>query len=786
MDFVEEWLLLEEKYEDVAYDYRPRLIEDSFRSRVKEMRIARRKARKEARLYEIYDRLSRLPDATQFVTRDLFALYLIPEEIREMYVRTHKVVGPGALATYDFAVIYRSPENLTGPTDFRVRANGSIIVPLAVVLCYPDILQGKLTASEVVQLRRRAAVDPNSAAVEAQNYIRRRSKGKEVVVVGEMNRSVKECCRLIEKISSYLDPYDDAIESLVEGNWLQMFGPNGIRDWSISIPIARANTLKCLYRMLIVMGCDVVRLLFENELAIIGAILIDYGDQCSEPRRKWTPCANVENHDSVGGFDKPLDSPPLSDELIKVGEVETLGMLSQSLRLCFEKRKANMLSVKSRRGTCFGNAVDIGGNALLTCSHVAEAVMPGFYNSLAEYGHTQHLCLLESSDVWQGEWPVRVPEVGELAVYLFVVDDEVRYSAPVVVLRLEEDHVVTSANPVMGRGRSGAALVSLTDLSLLGLFTARLDDLLVSVILSPSLRRSIFSVTSGISRRRCDNSFERGMAPTRTALVSSYIVSDSMIYMNHPSGMINCSIEDNDLVETLDQASRMPASVTHRLPEPKELCRIVFYVNTELLWSELHQFDSLESGINPGLCLPALSKPQWCPIVAELDLAVVGFKKVAPDGTLSGSERALLTKPEVLTVFKGQEQSLLAEAIGQETMDEVKEELLSFVSGKLKPSNGDFEFAEVVADTANLELTEVQIEYAGVLLDYEFYVDVVGERAINSTYIELSLSRSRSNLVSGKAKFVCVVLEYIRLRLGREILSALIKHIEVGSILEPA
>lgn len=308
----------------------------------------------------------------------------------------------------------------------------------------------------VVSMRALAVSDPDAAAKKFQEELRRRGYLGCTVVAGAFSRSRAWARQSIERWSSDVSPATVTIPAEVIGKKLLLYsdaeGQRTTRSWHVVGPLLAAQQLYQLHKLVAERGPSIVAIALEAELGILDLDIAN-GNSYAIPR--------ITYH--AGSADIRL--PPASSPV-------TLGMLSATGRVALQEI-AGMVDEVMVDGRVVASSVRISDKYALVNNHV-------FGNGVVTIGGSPVLqSRMLGKDLWlvrrQGltlpaAWPLRLPQEGEQVILCYRAPGGLQVTSPLTVRVTDGVTMSMSIVSELGPGMSGAAVVGLADMALLGVY----------------------------------------------------------------------------------------------------------------------------------------------------------------------------------------------------------------------------------------------------------------------------------------------------------------------------
>jgi len=301
------------------------------------------------------------------------------------------------------------------------------------------------------EIRNLAVVDTVRAAKKLQDHVRKyEGYEKAEVLPGSYLRSWKGARESIKVHSARFPVVSVAVDATFIGDKVFMYGEAGVDGWRVFGPDKVASLVKLVHRMVSASSCESVAFALGPELTILDIDVHDGYDVISPVRER-----HAGNHDLL-----PAPTSPRVNSLLSTAERQRL---EEMCRAC------ETLAVD---GEDCATAVRVTSRYVLLNTHVADEDGEKTSNGVSFYPRRAI-----GRDLWVAEapgpevaWHLREAVVGEKVVLCYRRHTELVLSGPVTVLTVSAETIAVEKDASMLPGVSGAAVVALSDLSLLGLY----------------------------------------------------------------------------------------------------------------------------------------------------------------------------------------------------------------------------------------------------------------------------------------------------------------------------
>jgi len=301
-------------------------------------------------------------------------------------------------------------------------------------------------------LKNMAVVDTQRAADLLQQHIRT-YEGYERAEVrpGAYAYSWKAARERLKLQAARFPEISVAISATFIGDKIFIYGDQekGEAGWRVFGPMRSAWLVMLVHRMVAHTNCEVVAFAMGPELTILDIDIHD-GETVLSPCRE----RHAGPHD-----DLPLRSSTALAAALSLSSLRALQAACEAVETV------------AVEGEDVASAVRITSKYVLVNSHVADekAVTAGGKPLFPQRMLTKDLWLArcDGPDV---VWHLRQPEEGEQVVLCYRRHQELQFSDPVRVLQVSDEILTLEKNEWMQHGVSGAAVVALRDLALVGLY----------------------------------------------------------------------------------------------------------------------------------------------------------------------------------------------------------------------------------------------------------------------------------------------------------------------------
>jgi len=298
---------------------------------------------------------------------------------------------------------------------------------------------------------------PAEAAAMAKRGFEARGYPNISVPVGNYTRGAKKAGLMIKQLTLGVKGFNPAYTEVIGEQIFFHYVIEGVTQWVAQGDIKCTESVYGMYKLACQKGPAAAVLLLGLEVEILNITLWNaLDDTCYN--------STIVHHVSIDGIE------PLGPE--EVDRNRSSLTVQQRVSLAELGQRVQPVSAD---GLIVASAVQVTGKFAVMCEHVindlaGKEARIGSGGFVPQRAVATDLWFVQSERPLVSTWRLREANSGELAVYCYAGPGGMEYSSPVAVVNTDGRTIVTVQPPEARPGMSGAALVALTDMALLGLY----------------------------------------------------------------------------------------------------------------------------------------------------------------------------------------------------------------------------------------------------------------------------------------------------------------------------